>query len=229
MRPASFAALCVGVAGLAGLVLVALTLVPYVAADRQDLPVGIGPGRQEVREPPGFDVVLRLRAELAAAAADNTDYPVDPAQAALVATAPQGYVPLGRITSAAIGLDAVYGAGVHPEVLKRGPGHWPGSATPGQPGNTVLSGHRTTHTRSFGELDALTTGDPIVVTSGEAAPVTYRVTQTAVVAEAEYLDVVLARPADPTARQLTLFACHPEGDRTHRIVVRASATTGDGG
>lgn len=229
MRPARLATLCVGVIGLVGLVLVTGTLVPYLTGDRHDPPVRDEPGRQEIREPPSFDVVLRLRAELAAAAAANTDYPVDPAQAAQVATAPQGYTPLGRITIAAIGLNTTYGAGVHPQVLQRGPGHWPGSAAPGQPGNAVLSGHRTTYTHPFADLDQLAPGDPIVLTADGSPPVTYRVTQTAIVPEAEYLDVVLAQPTEPTARQLTLFACHPKGDRTHRIVVRASVVTGDGG
>ncbi len=34
--------------------------------------------------------------------------------------------------------------GVGPEELKKGPGHQPGTARPGQLGNTVLAGHRTT-------------------------------------------------------------------------------------
>ena len=87
----------------------------------------------------------------------------------------------------------------------------------------MLSGHRTTYTRPFNQLDRLTPGAAVVVTAAGGTPVTYRVTETLIVPEAEYRDVVLTGPADPGARQLTLFACHPEGDRTHRIVVRATA------
>lgn len=175
------------------------------------------------REAPSRELVQRLREEFAASAAGNDDFPFDPALAALVATSPQEHTPLGRIAVPDVGLDVAYAAGVHPSVLERGPGHWPGTAAPGQPGNAVLSGHRTTYTRPFGELDRLAAGDEVVVTAADAAPVTYRVTETLIVPEAEYRDVVLAAPADPGTRQLTLFACHPEGERTHRIVVRATA------
>ena len=175
------------------------------------------------REAPTFELVQRLREEFAAQAAANDDFPFDPALASLVETSPQEYTPLGRIAVPAVGLDVVYAAGVHPSVLERGPGHWPGTAAPGQPGNAVLSGHRTTFTHPFGDLDRLAAGAEVVVTALDGSSVTYRVTETLIVPEAEYRDVVLAAPADPAARRLTLFACHPKGDRTHRIVVRATA------
>ncbi|WP_219418933.1 sortase [Pseudonocardia nigra] len=200
-------------------------IVPMLTPDISTAPASGRADEQSQREPPSWDAVLRLRGELAASAANNPDYPIDPEQAALVATAPQAYTPLGRVTSPAIGLDAGYAAGVHPSVLERGPGLWPGTVSPGQPGNAVLSGHRTTHTRPFADLDQLAPGDPIVVTTNSGQPVTFRVTETAIVLEAEYVDFVLASPADPATRQLTLFACHPKGDRTHRIVVRATTDT----
>ncbi|WP_219418807.1 class E sortase [Pseudonocardia nigra] len=217
-----------GATCLTALVAAGLMIVPGMVATPSE-PDGVAElVEQRAREAPSWDLVLRLRDELAASAADNPDYPIDPAQAALVATSPQEYTPLGRISSEAIGLDAVYAAGVHPSVLERGPGLWPGTATPGQPGNAVISGHRTTHTRPFGDLDELVAGDPVVVTAEGGSGVTYRVTETAIVPEAEYTAFVLARPADAEARQLTLFACHPKGDRTHRIVVRATAEAGEG-
>lgn len=212
---------------LIGLLVTGFMIVPQLTADRPDQQDTAGAARQEDREPPDFDLVLRLRDELTASAVDDSDYPIDPAQAALVATSPQEYTPLGRISSAAIGLDAVYAAGVHPSVLERGPGLWPGTATPGQPGNAVISGHRTTHTLPFGDLDLLVPGDPVVIASDGGRSTTYRVTETAIVPEAEYTDFVLRRSEDPAARQLTLFACHPKGDRTHRIVVRATADATD--
>lgn len=215
------------VACLAGLVVAGFTLVPQLTADRQaEQAAPVGRAGQQVEESPSFDVVLRLRDELAASAVDN---PIDSARAALVATSPQEYTPLGRITSPTIGLDAVYAAGVHPSVRARGPGLWPGTAAPGQPGNAVISGHRTTHTRPFGDLDLLAPGDPVIVTAAGDRSVTYRVTEPAIVPETEYTDFVLQRPEDPSARQLTLFACHPKGDRTHRIVVRAVADAGERG
>lgn len=224
VRPAArwLGVTCVVGASVAGLMIVPQLTDSPVVSDASRLLEQPPP-----REAPTWELVLRLRAELAASAADNPDYPIDPAQAALVATSPQAYTPLGHVSSAAIDLDVEYAAGVQPSVLERGPGLWPGTATPGQPGNSVLSGHRTTHTRPFGDLDVLAPGDPIVVTPAGARPVTYRVTETLIVPESEYQDVVLRAPADPSVRQLTLFACHPKGQRTHRIVVHAIAETGD--
>lgn len=167
--------------------------------------------------------VQRLREQLGAAAATNPDYPIDPAQLAAVATAPQEYTPLGRIAIPDIGLDVVYAAGVQPAVLQRGPGHWPGTPLPGRPGNAVLSGHRTTWTHPFGDLDELAPGDRIEVAPEGQPAVVYRVLDTTIVPEAEYVEFVLRQPDDPATRRLTLFACHPKGDRTHRIVVRAQA------
>lgn len=190
---------------------------------------GPAPAGQAV-EPPTWDQVLQIRDELRAAAA-APDYPVDEASLAAVATAPGPYVALGRIAFPTTGLDVEFGAGVHPLVLERGPGHWPGTALPGQPGNGVISGHRTTFTHPFGDLDLLEPGDPILLTPvGATSPVQYRVTETTIVPEAQYAPFVLRQPADPSVRELTLFACHPEGQRTHRIVVRASAPPpGEGG
>lgn len=184
--------------------------------------------RDEDGEPrrPTRELVLQLRDELYAAAVDNPDYPIDPARLEAVATAPREYTPLGRIGIPGLGLDVEFAAGVHPSVLERGPGHWPGTVRPGQPGNAVLSGHRTTHTHPFKELDALRRGDAIVVdNTGGGAPVAFRVTETVIVPEAA-TGLVLREPTDPAVGQLTLFACHPEGDRTHRIVVRAHVEEG---
>jgi len=129
----------------------------------------------------------------------------------------------GRVVIPAIGLDTTYGIGVHDEVLEEGPGHWPGTALPGQAGNGVLSGHRTTFTHPFRALDRLVAGDVIAASVGPQPPAEYRVTGVHVVPEAEYVAFVLRQPQDPTARELTLFACHPKGRRTHRIVVTAQA------
>lgn len=179
--------------------------------------------------PPGFDQVIAIRDQLREAAA-STDYPVDEAALADVVTVPGPYVTLGRISFPTTGLDAEYGAGVQPSVLERGPGHWPGTALAGRPGNGVISGHRTTYTHPFGDLDLLQPGDPVELTPpGAATPFVYRVVETVILPEAEYADFVLRQPADTAARELTLFACQPKGDRTHRIIVRAAMAPAGGG
>lgn len=131
--------------------------------------------------------------------------------------------PLGRVVIPSIGVDARFAEGVHDAVLTGGPGHWPGTPLPTQPGNSVLSGHRTTFTAPFGDLDLLSPGDEIRTSVGPHPSTTYRVTGIDVVPEAEYVDRVLRQPDDPASSVLTLFACHPKGSRTHRIVVTAQA------
>lgn len=53
--------------------------------------------------------------------------------------------------------------GVDVPALKRGPGHMPGTALPGQVGNVVLSGHRTTYGAPFNRWDELGAGDQVVL------------------------------------------------------------------
>lgn len=131
-------------------------------------------------------------------------------------------LPIGRVSIPTIGVETDFFNGVGEQTLMQGPGHWPGTPAPGQPGNAVLSGHRTTFTAPFNEIDELNPGDPITVErAGQST--TFAVTGTTVVPEAEYVDFVVAQPTDPAVRQITLFACAPEGDRTHRIVVQATA------
>src|SRR5690606_2188517 len=56
--------------------------------------------------------------------------------------------------------------GVGEAVRRRGVGHYPRTALPGQEGNTVLLGHRTTWTRPFHDLDRVKRGDRIVLRAG---------------------------------------------------------------
>ena len=116
-----------------------------------------------------------------------------------------------RIRIARIGLDVPVYRGVDLDTLSNGPGHWLGSAAPGQPGNVVVAGHRVTWTRPFFDLDVLSPGDVV-----EVGAVRYRVDGVFVVSPE---DVWIADPTpEPT---LTLFACHPKFSAAQRIVVTA--------
>lgn len=130
---------------------------------------------------------------------------------------------IGRLEVPAIGLRASFREGVFDAVVERGPGHWPGTPLPGNAGNSVFAGHRTTFTKPFEDLDLLRKGDAIRTTVGKGDRLTYRVFQIAVVPEAEYADFILRQPKERRARMITLFACTPKGSRTHRIVVKARA------
>ena len=160
---------------------------------------------------------------VAAAARAGYDVPVPAAVAAKVRTTPGRYQPLGRIEITRIGLDVAFGEGVYAKALERGPGHWPGTPMPGQDGNSVLSGHRNTHTAPFKLLNLLRPGDKIEVTVKGEKATTFRVEDTTIVKEAKFKNFVLRQPKDPHARSITLFACHPAGHPVFRIVVRATA------
>ena len=133
------------------------------------------------------------------------------------------YSALGVMRIPAIGVKTRFFSGVVDEVVENGPGHWPGTPMPGSKGNSVFAGHRTTFTAPFADLDLLRPGNRVSTRVGRNAAVTYRVYRTTVVPESEYADLVLKQPQKKHARIITLFACTPKGQRTHRIVVSARA------
>lgn len=154
---------------------------------------------------------------------ESYDLPVDRTEVKGVSTRPGPYVRLGRIAIPKIGLDVPFGEGVFAETLDKGPGHWPGTPMPGRAGNSVVSGHRNTNTQPFLRIDELDPGNTIVVTMEGQGPTTFVVEDTTIVPEPKYREFVLRQPQDRGARQLTIFACHPEGNPIYRIVVRATA------
>jgi sortase A len=126
---------------------------------------------------------------------------------------------LGRISIPKVGLDAELHSGIRLTTLDRGPGHWPGTAMPGEIGNVVVAGHRTSHGAEFRHLDALVPGDEVVFSTvdGDFA---YHVTGTQIVTPDS---LWIVDPTDtPTA---TLFACHPLGSTAERIVVSLALAT----
>jgi sortase A len=123
--------------------------------------------------------------------------------------------PIGRIEIPAIGVDRTMYEGITLKTLNNGPGHWPGTAVPGQVGNAVVAGHRTSHNRDFRNIDQLSPGDEIIL-STDSGRYVYRVTRTEIVKP----DAVWIVDQTPTATA-TLFACHPPGSTRERIVVFA--------
>jgi sortase A len=111
--------------------------------------------------------------------------------------------------------------GVTHEDLKKGPGHYPKTALPGQVGNLVISGHRTTYGAPFSNLDRLRPGD-VVDVQVRYRTYHYRVTRTKIVSP-DAKDVTLPVPeqpgATPTARSLTLTTCNPRYSAAQRLIV----------
>ncbi len=97
--------------------------------------------------------------------------------------------------------------------LKRGPGHIPGTAYPGQQGNCVISGHRTTYGAPFRHIERLAPGDEIVLETA-LARYTYLVYEQRIVLPSDL--TVLEQGGEP---KVTLTACHPWYSAAQRIVV----------
>ena len=113
--------------------------------------------------------------------------------------------------------------GVGVEELKRGPGHYPGTAEAGELGNVVLSGHRTTYGAPFERFGELTPGTAVVLETRDTW-FTYRVRGSAIVAPSavEVTYPVPGRPgATPTQRLLTMTTCHPKYSARQRLIVTA--------
>lgn len=72
----------------------------------------------------------------------------------------------GRMEIPKTGLDHITYEGATLAQIDYGPSHWPGTPLPGQIGNTVFPGHRTTKTRPFFDIDQLVAGDQIIMTTG---------------------------------------------------------------
>ncbi len=111
--------------------------------------------------------------------------------------------------------------GVSVEDLRKGPGHYPGTALPGGLGNFVVSGHRTTYLAPFNRVDELKAGDRILVDTQDKQYV-YQVTGEKVVSPTalDVTDPVPFHPGQaPTDHLITLTTCHPKYSASHRLIV----------
>ena len=109
--------------------------------------------------------------------------------------------PVARLAAPRLGVELYVLAGASGRTLAFGPGHLPGTAAPGEAGNTVISAHRDTH---FAFLRELAPGDELVVETPSAARRRYVVVSTEVVHESA-LRVILS----DDLRRLTLVTCYP--------------------
>ena len=122
--------------------------------------------------------------------------------------------------------------GTGAEELEQGPGHYTGTAMPGEQGNFAVAGHRVGRGSPFLEIDELRTGDPIVVETADSWYV-YRVLGPAqggvpgqqVVSPSD-VSVIAPTPngppdGSPTGAYLTLTTCHPEYSARQRLIVHA--------
>lgn len=127
---------------------------------------------------------------------------------------------IGRIEIPRLDVSAVVRAGADARTLRLAVGHIPGTALPGEPGNTGLAGHRDTF---FRRLQDIRPGDAIRLITPQGTFV-YLVERTDVVDPDDVW--VLDPTADPV---LTLVTCYPFtylGPAPDRFVVRARIQQG---
>lgn len=122
---------------------------------------------------------------------------------------------LGVIQIPKLNVKQVIVDGTDKAQLQLGPGHYIGSAMPGERGNVAIAGHRTTWGRPFRNLDKLRMGDEIIITTPRASSM-YRIIWTKVVSPDDVS--VLKQTSDAT---LTLTTCNPPYSAVSRLVVRA--------
>ncbi|MEO3825744.1 class E sortase [Actinomadura sp. B10D3] len=149
------------------------------------------------------------------------------ATAAAAAARPRTGTVIARLQIRRMGLKTLVRQGVGQAVLRRGVGHYPGTALPGREGNTVLLGHRTTWRHPFGELDRMRRGDRIVLRVGRRTYV-YRVRLKRVIKPRDRRalePVPFRRGSAPHGRYVTLITCTPKGSDRRRLVVVGAIVT----
>ncbi len=153
-------------------------------------------------------------------AGDALTTTTEAAAGVLLEIAPASGQVLGRISAEAIDLDWMVVEGVTAGDLEQGPGHMPHTPIPGQPGNAVISGHRTTNGAPFHHLDRLQPGDRITVDT---------------LIGSHIYEVVGSRIVEPTGvwvteqwegAWLTLTTCNPLYSSRERLIVFAKLVEG---
>jgi len=134
---------------------------------------------------------------------------------------PAGGSVVAHLQIPAIGVDQYVVEGTAEKDLQMGPGHYIGTAMPGQAGNVAIAGHRTTYGAPFNNLDSMVPGDAIVLTTDSGMALDYIVTQAPVAVPPS--DVKILNSFDDN--RLTLTTCNPRYSATQRLVVVALLRT----
>jgi LPXTG-site transpeptidase (sortase) family protein len=116
-----------------------------------------------------------------------------------------------------IGVEWIVHEGTDIASLKRGPGHYPGTALPGEASLCVIAGHRTTYGAPFNKVDKLVAGDEIILQSANNESFIYTVTGQS---EVKPDDVSLLTPTNYGS--LALTTCTPKFYASRRLIIFAN-------
>ncbi len=127
--------------------------------------------------------------------------------------------PVGVLQIPTIGLDQAIVEGVGTAQLRQGPGHYPGTPLPGQAGNVGIAGHRTTYAHPFYNLNEVTFGTKIDITTPQGIFI-YTATNMSTVPPTQ-----VAVLAPTKSAMLTLTTCNPRYSAAQRLIVQAKLTS----
>ena len=130
---------------------------------------------------------------------------------------PEGSV-VAHLQIPAIGVDQYVVEGTAEGDLAKGPGHYIGTAAPGQSGNVAIAGHRTTYGAPFNRLDQLVPGDPISLTTPSGELLTYVVAQPPAAVPPHDVSILNTF----SDNRLTLTTCNPKFSASQRLIVVAT-------
>ena len=181
---------------------------------------GLAESRSQDRLRNDFLDALELPASTTTSTSSTSTVPGDEVTTTTMSAAPP--TPSGEavaiIRIPKIGVEKAVVEGVGVNALKQGPGHYPTTPLPGQPGNAAIAGHRTTYGAPFYRADELEAGDLIQVTTRQGE-FTYEVREKKIVkpSQNEVLD-----PSEDNL--LTLTTCHPRFSAAQRLIIVGELT-----
>ncbi len=211
MRPVTPRAIAVAAAAWLVVTAIAVPLVLY----------GIGPMLEQRDQ---TALMSDYRVAVRQAAAQTNGLP----GVELPTRAPETGSPVAILDIPEMKLEQVVVEGVGPQQTRRGPGHVPGTAGPGQPGNSAIVARRSTFGGPFRPLGSLETGDEILLTTTQGQSV-YVVTE---VRSDEVADGSGTRPQPAEAETTTTTAppaeeAPAETDRLDAALPEGALTTDD--
>jgi sortase A len=122
---------------------------------------------------------------------------------------------IARIEIPSIGVSEYVVEGTDVDSLRKGPGHYPETPLPGEPGTTAIAGHRTTYGAPFRRIDQLKPKQVVTIDMPDGHFV-YRVERTKIVDDQD-----LSVLDEVGYQRLVLSACHPLYSAAERIIVFA--------